>query len=47
MIPAVTPGAVTAKSGMQSLIALLNKADVPRGASVMTCFAFLTHPVIQ
>ena len=47
MIPAVTPGAVTAKSSMQSLLALLNNADVPCGASVMTCFALVTHPVIQ
>ena len=47
MIPAVTPGAVTAKSSMQSLLALLNNADVPCGASVVTCFALVTHPVIQ
>ena len=36
MIPVVTLGAVMAKSGMQLLLALLNNADVPRGASVMT-----------
>ena len=47
MIPAVTLGAVMAKSGMQLLLAVLNNADVPRGASVMTFFALLTHPVIH
>ena len=47
MISAVTLGAVTAKSGMQLLLAILNNADVPRGASVMTSIALLTHPVIQ
>ena len=47
MIPAVTLGAVMAKSGMQLLLALLNNAGVPRGAYVMTCFALLTHSVIH
>ena len=45
MISAVTLGAVTAKSGMQLLLAILN--NVPRGASVMTSIALLTHPVTQ
>ena len=47
MIFAVALGAVTAKSGMQLLLAILNNADVPCGASVMVSIALLAHPVIQ
>ena len=47
MLFVVTLGAVTAKSGMQLLLAILNNADVPRGVSVMTSIALLTHSVVQ